>query len=77
MTSQQINTLSQYRKYRRLLLNGACIAGRLSENSHVLLFQLNGQYVEVYLNRNEDRVLYSRRFEDTEELRPYLDTMNE
>lgn len=72
MTVQQINALSQHQQYRSLLLHGACIADRVEEDYTILLFQVHKQYVEVYLTLEENKVLHSRRFDDIEELRPYL-----
>lgn len=73
MTVQNIHTLSRHTLFRALLLNGACIAERTADGFHILLFQVCSQYVEVFLDKDEDTVHHSRTFEDSEELRPYLE----
>ena len=72
MTLQQFRTLSQNQHYRYLLVDGACIGDRMIEDNCILLFQLGSKFMEVFMNTEEEKVLYTRSFEDTEELRPYL-----
>jgi hypothetical protein len=72
MTLQQFKALSQDRQYRNLLLNGVCITSRDTEDNCILLFQLNGFYVEIYFDKNCDEIIDSRSFKETDELYPYL-----
>lgn len=76
MTLQHFNTLSQHIQHRNLLLNGVCLADRHTEDACALLFQLHNFYVEIFFTREGDEILHSRCFEDTEELTPYLDTVD-
>lgn len=76
MTLQHFNTLSQHIQHRKILLNGVCIAYRNTEESQALLFQLSSFYVEVFFNRDGDEVLYTRSFDNNEELDPYLESIN-
>jgi len=48
MTLQHFNTLSQHKKHRKLLVNGVWLADRETEDSTVLLFQLDAFYVEIF-----------------------------
>jgi hypothetical protein len=73
MTHQHFKSLSQDKKYRNLLLNGVCLASRDTEEHCILLFQLHDFYVEIYFDSNCDEILYSRSFQNTEELNPFLE----
>lgn len=73
MTRNYFSKLSEPMQYRRLLLKGVCIAERVEGDSLLLLFQLDGFYVEVALDNHSDEVLSARSFEDSSELDPYLD----
>jgi hypothetical protein len=64
--------MHEEKQHRNLLFNGTCIADRRIGNTQVLLFQLYSFYVEVYFNEEGDEVVYTRGFEDIEELEPYL-----
>jgi hypothetical protein len=72
MTIQQFNTISRHKDHRNLLLNGAFIGYRITDECNILLFQLQNQYVEVFLNMETNQVLHARNFEGTDELAPYL-----
>jgi hypothetical protein len=72
MNLQQFKTISEEKQHRNILLYGTCIADRKLGNMHALLFQLHSFYVEVFFNEEVDEVVYTRSFEDIEELEPYL-----
>lgn len=76
MTYQQFEALSARQQHRELLLNGVCIANRKTEHTEALLFQLNGFYMEVFFDLEGDEVLYSRSFDNTDDLYPYLSHIN-
>ena len=72
MKLQHFRALTQNKQNKKLLSEGVCIADRRSEDVQALLFQIEGFYVEVFFNGSGDEVLFSRSFEDTDELEPYL-----
>ena len=72
MTLQHFNTLSEHKQHRKLLVNGTWLAERHTEDSNVLLFQLDTFYVEVYFTKQGDEIVHSHSFETTDELDPYL-----
>jgi hypothetical protein len=76
MTLQQFNTISQHREHRNLLLNGAFIGNRITEECNILLFQVHNQYVELFLNMETNQVLHARNFDSTDELTPYLNQID-
>jgi hypothetical protein len=72
MTLQNFRALTQNKQNKKLLTEGVCIADRRTEEVQALLFQIDGFYVEVFFNGEGDEVLFSRNFEDVNELDPYL-----
>ncbi len=72
MTHQQFNTIHHCKDLRQLLIKGACIGSRQTEDMQVLLFQLPKIYVEVFLNTGGDEVLGKRNFKSLSGLQPYL-----
>ena len=72
MTAQHFRTLNPRKQNRKLLAEGVCIADRKGEEVHALLFQVDNFYVEVFFHADADEVLFTRCFEDTDELEPYL-----
>lgn len=76
MTLQQFQVLNQHYQFRHLLLDGTCIAERITEEMQVLLFQLGSFYVEVFFTVDCEEVLDTHSFEDIEELRPYLSVID-
>lgn len=72
MTLQNFRALTQNKQNKKLLTEGVCVADRRTADVQALLFQIEGFYVEVFFNERGDEVLFSRSFEDTEELDPYL-----
>ncbi len=72
MNLQQFKNMSEEKQHRSLLLYGTCIADRKTDSTHALLFQLNSFYVEVFFNEDGDEVVYTKSFEDIDELEPYL-----
>ena len=72
MTIQDFNSMNKHHQQKKLLTKGKYIADRTTEDYQALLFELNGFFVEVTYNKQEDEVLHVNGFEDTEELAPYL-----
>jgi hypothetical protein len=76
MTLQNFRALTQNKQNKKLLTEGVCIADRRTEEVQALLFQIDGFYVEVFFNGEGDEVLFSRNFEDVNELDPYLQSID-
>ena len=76
MTLQNFRALTQNKQNKKLLTEGVCIAERKTAEVQALLFQIEGFYVEVFFNREGDEVLFSRNFEEVEELTPYLQSID-
>jgi hypothetical protein len=72
MTFQHFNTLNKANQQKKLLSKGKYVADRTTEDCQALLFELNGFFVEVAYNKQEDEILYVNGFESTDELAPYL-----
>jgi hypothetical protein len=73
MTLYHFKALSLDKQYRSLLLNSVCLASRDTEEHYIQLFQLDDFYVEVYFEKNCEKIIRSRSFQDTNELYPYLE----
>lgn len=76
MTLQNFRALTQNKQNKKLLSEGVCIADRKTDEVQALLFQIEGFYVEVFFNGQGDEVLYSRSFDEVEELEPYLQNID-
>jgi hypothetical protein len=72
MTIQRFNALNQHNQQKKLISSGVYIADRMTDDYHALLFELNGFFVEVTYNNQEDEILAVNGFEGTENLAPYL-----
>ena len=58
------------------MVEGVCIADRKRDEVQALLFQIDNFYVEVFFQGEADEVLFTRCFEDTDELEPYLQSID-
>lgn len=76
MTLKYFQKLSQSVQCRELLVKGACIGERRQGDAPVLLFQVGRFYVEVLFEAYTDEVAGFRCFEDTDELKPYLEQID-
>ena len=76
MTLQHFNTLSQHKLHRKLLLNGVWLADRQTQESTILLFQLDSFYVEVYFTKQGNEIIESNCFYSVDLLNPYLEDID-
>ena len=76
MTLQHFNTLSKHKQHRKLLVKGVWLADRHTEDTTVLLFQLDTFYVEIFFTKQGDEIVHSNSFESTDELDPYLEDID-
>jgi hypothetical protein len=72
MNFQRFNALNQHNQQKTLLSQGVYIADRTTDDSQALLFALNGFFVEVTYNKEEDEIMNVNSFENTDDLAPYL-----
>jgi hypothetical protein len=68
--------LEQVAQQEMVLDNGAYLSSRLFMDYTVLLFQLDGFYVELFYPHQKDKAVIIRGFESTDELEPYLKRIN-
>lgn len=68
--------LSEKEKQHTLMHEGILVAKRNNTENLIFLFQLEGFYVEVYGNINNKKVEEFRTFSGTEQLHPYLESIN-
>ncbi|HEY0579653.1 MAG TPA: hypothetical protein VGC75_03000 [Candidatus Nitrosocosmicus sp.] len=76
MTLRHFNTLSQHKQHRKLLVNGVWLADRQTQESTVLLFQLDSFYVEIYFSKPGDEIIQSISFDSVDLLDPYLEDID-
>lgn len=76
MTLQYFRRLSETKQFRRLMTKGVCVGERVTADTQMLLFQLDYFYVEVTFNKYTDEPLSARSFESTDELAPYLQSID-
>ena len=76
MLLHQFNCLSNSWKYKYVLLKGVCISDRTTDKEDILLFQVEGHYIEVVFQRNTDHIINVVTFTETDELQPYLAEIN-
>lgn len=76
MIIQQFDTLSKEAQQAELLKNGTFLAERHDGPFRIMLYQLDGFYVEVYFFNLYNKVAFFQTFEDTDALQPYLSSMD-
>ena len=73
---QQFDTLSKENQQDVLLKKGTFLAERVDGPFRIMLYGLNGFYVEVYFFNLYNKVAFFQSFEDTEALQPYLEKVD-
>ena len=76
MTLEQFNYLDEDEKSNALWVNASLIDLIRKEHVTILLYQLNGFYVEVYYNYDKNIIEQFRSFNSTDCLEPYLDKIS-
>lgn len=76
MIIQQFDTLSKENQQEVLLNKGVFLAERQDGPFRIMLYGLNGFYVEVYFFNLYNKVAFFQSFEDTEALQPYLEQVD-
>jgi len=76
MTHHEFNKLSLAQQADIVWNCGTFIAERQEENHTIMLYQIEGFYVEVFYSRNKRRIPATRSFTSTYLLQPYLDAID-
>ncbi|MGN6399674.1 MAG: hypothetical protein ACTHMD_04415 [Flavisolibacter sp.] len=72
MTLNQFRSSSNYVQQQMVKHHAVFLLERRSLDWNILLFQLDGFYVEVYYERKAQKVEKFKSFDDVEQLEPYL-----
>ena len=72
MTLNQYNLMDQATQAHILSDYGVLLADRHDIGHVILLYQIDGFYVEVYYSRQSIKLVRFRSFSNTDELSPYL-----
>jgi len=72
MNFQQFNTLSKEDQQSELLKAGVYLAEREDGPFRIMLYQLDGFYVEVFFFNLYNKVAFLQSFTETDALHPYL-----
>lgn len=72
MTLHHFKALSQENQRKILLQHGVFLAERRTETFSIMLFELNGIYIELFFLNESDEIFYIKSFDCTDELEPYL-----
>lgn len=68
--------MCQYEQKNIAFESGAYLANRFIEGFRILLFQLEGFYVELFYHPETNEIAWARSFDSTDELEPYLQNIN-
>ena len=72
----QFDTLSKENQQNEVLKNGTFLMEREDGPFRIMLYQLDGFYVEVYFFNLYNKVAFFQTFEDTDALHPYFEQIN-
>jgi len=75
MTLYEFNQLDEMEQ-AEAVWSGTHIADRQDEEHNILLYQIDGFYVEVYYHRDYNVIRRFRSFSSTAQLNPYLEQMS-
>jgi len=71
MTLYQFNGLSE-NEQAEIVWSSSHIGERFDENHTILLYQIDGFYVEVFYHRDDNEIKRFRSFSSVNQLEPYL-----
>ena len=72
MVLEHFNSLTKYEQQDLLLKQGIYVAERFDGPFRIMLYQLDGFYVEVYFFNLYNKVAYFLGYDTTDVLEPYL-----
>lgn len=76
MTNHQFNQLEKNEQRLRLLTEGTFLDERSTVRHDVMLYELDGFYIEAYFVKNTNKAAFFKTFTDTNLLEPYLEQMD-
>ncbi|MEI9911745.1 MAG: hypothetical protein WDO71_20110 [Bacteroidota bacterium] len=76
MTLYQFNALDEMEQAEALWEKGVHIGERFDEEHNILLYQIDGFYLEAYYHREYNVLMRFRTFSSLEQLTPYLEKLN-
>jgi hypothetical protein len=76
MTLQEFNLLSLEQQQNALLRSGVYLGERKDPPLRMMLYQMDGFYVEVFFLSRYNKVGWFKGFDNTDELTPYLEKIN-
>lgn len=76
MNMYQFNCLDEVRQIELLWSAGVLVGSRQEKIYKILLYQIDGFYVEVFYQYSQGKMAKIKSFNDTGMLEPYLDSIN-
>ncbi|GAC1416781.1 MAG: hypothetical protein NVS1B13_11970 [Flavisolibacter sp.] len=76
MKPRQFNTTKEAEQADKLLKDGVLIAQRNKRYCNIFLYQVEGNYIEVFIHEHFNVIIKVNRFTDTLHLEPYLSDIN-
>lgn len=76
MTRHQFNQLDKSEQRICLLTKGTFLDERCTKRHDVMLYEIDGFYVEAYFVKNTNKAAFFKTFTDTQYLAPYLEQIN-
>ena len=76
MTLYDFEGLDVQEQADRLCEHGVFLSQRQNERYLILLYQIDGFYIEVYFNRGKGKIVRFRSFFSPDQLVPYLRKIN-
>ena len=72
MTLYQFKMLDEMEQAETLWNKGVHIGERFDEEHNIILYQIDGFYVEVFYHREDNDIIKFRTFSSTEQLESYI-----
>jgi hypothetical protein len=76
MTLYEYKQLDETEQATTLWNQGAHLGERFNGEHNILLYQMDGFYVEVFYDPDRNAIVRIRSFRNTGQLRPYLDQID-
>ena len=76
MDLRHFHALSQEGQKETVLKRAVYLAERQTDYFNILLYQLDGFYIEVFTQKSDHTIVWIKSFTSTEQLSPYLSQIN-
>ncbi len=76
MKPRQINATQEAEQADKLLKDGVLVAQRKERYCNIFLYQVEGNYIEVFVHEHFNVIIKVNRFTDTLHLEPFLCNIN-